>query len=61
MAANIYQTVGFYFAVGFQNLGIDSLDAAFQSVGGLEVQLETESIKEGKNQSTTNQQRACFT
>jgi len=47
MAANIYQSVGFYFAVGFQNLGIESIDAAFQSVGGLEVQLETESLKEG--------------
>lgn len=47
MASSFYQTVGFHFAVGFQNLGIDSLDAAFQSVSGLEVQLETESLKEG--------------
>lgn len=41
-----YQTVGFYFYVSFRG-GIDSLDARFQSVSGLDVQLETESLKEG--------------
>jgi phage tail-like protein len=42
-----YQAVGFHFAVSFRGLGTDDIDAAFQSVSGLEVKLETEEIKEG--------------
>lgn len=44
-----YQHVGFHFAVNFTGLGQDEkgIDARFQSVTGLEVQLETETIKEG--------------
>lgn len=42
-----WQHVSFHFQVSFNGLGPTSLDAKFQSVGGLEVQLETESLKEG--------------
>jgi phage tail-like protein len=47
VAEGIYQTVGFHFAVSFNGLGMDNLDARFQSVTGLDVSLETESVKEG--------------
>ncbi|MEL7531492.1 MAG: phage tail protein [Bacteroidota bacterium] len=43
----IHQTVGFHFAVTFLGLGLNGLDTRFQSVGGLEVQMDTESLKEG--------------
>ncbi len=44
-----YQTVGFHFAVEFVGLGQNdqSIDARFQSVTGLDVQFETDTIKEG--------------
>ena len=44
-----YQTVGFHFAVSFHGLQANekSLDARFQSVAGLDVQWDTETIKEG--------------
>ena len=43
-----YQTVSFRFAVTFNGLGgTGVIDARFQSVTGLEVQLETETLKEG--------------
>ncbi|WP_020598753.1 phage tail protein [Spirosoma panaciterrae] len=45
-----YQHVNFYFAVTFEGLGvkdIKSIDARFQSVTGLEAQIETETVKEG--------------
>ena len=41
-----YQTVSFCFSVKF-GLGTTEIDARFQSVSGLEVQLETETLKEG--------------
>jgi len=44
-----YQTVGFHFSVEFTGLGLNdqSIDARFQSVTGLDVQFDTETIKEG--------------
>ena len=42
-----YQTLGFHFAVTFNGLKEDSIDARFQSVSGLDVRLDTEEIKEG--------------
>lgn len=42
-----WQHVSFHFEVSFNGIGRKALDAKFQSVSGLEVQLETESIKEG--------------
>lgn len=45
-----YQHVNFYFAVTFVGLGINDIkdvDARFQSVTGLEAQIESETIKEG--------------
>lgn len=45
----LYQTVGFHFRVIFTGLGNmrKPFDVRFQSVTGLDVQLETENIKEG--------------
>jgi phage tail-like protein len=43
----VTQHVGFHFAVLFSGLSETSLDAKFQSVSGLEVSLDTETIKEG--------------
>ena len=43
-----YQTVGFHFRVAF--LGLDDqkeIDIRFQSVTGLDVQMDTETVKEG--------------
>jgi phage tail-like protein len=46
--ANEYQMVGFHFRVKFLNLPEDKeTDVKFQSVTGLDVQLEKETIKEG--------------
>ncbi len=46
-----YQAVGFSFEVYFKGIGTGqgrkSIDSRFQSVSGLEVTMETESIKEG--------------
>ncbi len=47
MAAHRYQHVNFHFAVSFSGLSKDHVDAGFQSVTGLDVQIQTESIKEG--------------
>lgn len=47
MDKNAYQHVSFCFSVHFGSDDIDSLDAKFQSVSGLDGNLETESIKEG--------------
>ncbi len=46
---NFHQTVGFHFAVSFTGLKANdkSLDARFQSVNGLDVQFDTETLKEG--------------
>ena len=46
MSEVFYQTVGFHFRVVFIS-NDDSLDTRFQSVSGLDVQLETELLKEG--------------
>jgi len=45
----LYQNVGFHFRVVFSGLGVnrDSFDSRFQSVTGLDVQMDTETIKEG--------------
>lgn len=43
-----YQIVGFYFRVIFEGLsGGDGVDVSFQSVTGLDVQIEKEALKEG--------------
>ncbi len=42
-----HPTVGFHFAVTFNGLKEDGIDARFQSVSGLDVRLDTEEIKEG--------------
>lgn len=42
-----YQHVGFHFNVFFNNQNGQVLDARFQSISGLEFQMETESLKEG--------------
>jgi phage tail-like protein len=46
MSDNFYQTVNFHFKVEFSMRGKD-IDVMFQSVGGLDSTLETETIKEG--------------
>jgi len=45
-AGGYYPPVGFHFKVEFQDIGNDN-DTRFQSVGGLNVEYDTESIKEG--------------
>jgi phage tail-like protein len=45
-AGGYYPPVGFHFKVEFQGIGNDN-DIRFQSVSGLSVEYETESIKEG--------------
>ncbi len=45
-AGGYYPPVGFHFKVEFQGIGNDN-DIRFQSVGGLNVEYDTESIKEG--------------
>jgi phage tail-like protein len=43
-----YQTVGFHFQITFFGLpGSQEVDVRFQSVSGLDVQVETEPLKEG--------------
>lgn len=44
---NYYPYTGFHFMVSFEGLSGSGNDVSFQSVKGLEVQLETESVKEG--------------
>ena len=45
--ANYYPPVGFYFGVEFSGVTGKDADTRFQSVGGLSVDLQTESFKEG--------------
>lgn len=45
--ANYYPPVGFHFRVVFSGIGDGELDSRFQSVSGLSMELETESVKEG--------------
>lgn len=45
--AGYYPPVGFHFSVNFKNLTGNENDYLFQSVSGLNVELETETIKEG--------------
>lgn len=45
--ANYYPPVGFHFRVDFSEVSSQAEDACFQSVSGLSVDLETETIKEG--------------
>lgn len=46
--ANYYPPVAFHFSVGFdKKVTEDDGDSRFQSVGGLNVELETENVKEG--------------
>ncbi|MBG6132812.1 phage tail-like protein [Aquimarina sp. EL_43] len=45
-AGGYYPPVGFHFRVEFINIGNDN-DVRFQSVGGLNMELEVENIKEG--------------
>jgi phage tail-like protein len=45
-AGGYYPPVGFHFSVKFLNIGNDN-DVRFQSVGGLNVEFDTESFKEG--------------
>jgi phage tail-like protein len=47
MADNVYQTVGFHFAVNFTLRGAKSVDVKFQSVSGLDSAVETEVVREG--------------
>jgi len=42
-----YPPVGFHFRVVFSGIGQDDIDSRFQSVAGLNMELETESVKEG--------------
>lgn len=45
--ANYYPPVSFYFQVKFSGISDDELDAQFQSVSGLSVEVQTENVKEG--------------
>ena len=47
MANTYYPPVNFHFLVTFEGVTKDNIDVMFQSVSGLDVQLETESLKEG--------------
>lgn len=47
MAEYRWQHVNFHFVVSFKGLGPNHIDAGFQSVTGLDVQIESETIKEG--------------
>lgn len=42
-----YPPVGFHFKVEFQDLDKEVVDVRFQSVAGLTIDLQTESVKEG--------------
>lgn len=50
-----YQMVGFHFMVTFHDQKVKSEDVRFQSVTGLDVQLETESLKEGGENRFTHE------
>ena len=56
MATAAYQTIGFHFMVTFHDLSnVKSEDVRFQSVAGLDVQLETDSWKEGGENRFTHE------
>lgn len=42
-----YPPVGFHFKVEFQDLDKEAIDVRFQSVAGLTLDIQTESVKEG--------------
>lgn len=46
-ATEYYPPVSFHFSVTFEDLGTDNKDHQFQSVSGLNVDIETEEIAEG--------------
>ncbi|MEL7148541.1 MAG: phage tail protein [Bacteroidota bacterium] len=50
-----YPPVSFHFKVTFKDVDQKDLDIRFQSVSGLEAQLETETIKEGGENRFTHQ------
>lgn len=50
-----YPPVSFHFKVTFKGVDQKDLDVRFQSVSGLEAQLETETIKEGGENRFTHQ------
>lgn len=45
--AKQYPPVGFHFRVVFSGIGDSDVDSRFQSVSGLSMELETETVKEG--------------
>ena len=45
--AKQYPPVGFHFRVVFSGIGDSDVDSRFQSVSGLSIELETETVKEG--------------
>ena len=45
--AGYYPPVGFHFSVDFSSVSDSANDTRFQSVGGLNIEMETETIKEG--------------
>ncbi|MEX0290383.1 MAG: phage tail protein [Flavobacteriaceae bacterium] len=44
---NIYPPVSFYFRVSFNGIGSSTIDTQFQSVAGLSVEMQTETVAEG--------------
>jgi len=42
-----YPPVSFYFRVSFNGIGGNTIDTQFQSVGGLSVEMQTETVAEG--------------
>jgi len=43
----IYPPVSFYFRVSFNGIGSSNIDTQFQSVAGLSVEMQTETVAEG--------------
>lgn len=43
----IYPPVSFYFRVSFNGIGSSTIDTQFQSVAGLSVEMQTETVAEG--------------
>jgi len=43
----VYPPVSFYFRVSFNGIGSSTIDTQFQSVGGLSVEMQTETVAEG--------------
>jgi phage tail-like protein len=55
MADQYYPPVGFHFVVAFELVGVLPQDFRFQEVGGLNVEMEMEAVKEGGNNRFTYQ------